>query len=200
VYTQFPSLATNNFIPSNTPGAISHTVGQSTPVPSIIPIVSIRLGPSVDSGLIGEIGARDLVNRMQLALDSVGLLATHDVEIKLVLNGQLDNVGWVGVGKPSLTQVISHVDGNTVTGGTTIFTFRASGAAPDAAGKRIARNESFSISNILSLGNSILGGNNVYPDGPDILTIAVSPLDTSSITVNTPMSVSGRLSWSESQA
>jgi hypothetical protein len=137
---------------------------------------------------------------MQLDLDSVGLLTTHDVEIQLVLNGQLNNVGWLNVGIPSLSQVVGHLDGDVVSGGTTIFTFRASGNSPDAAGKRTARNESFSIASILSLGNSILGGDAVFPDGPDVLTIAVAPLDTSSITVNTPMSISGRISWSESQA
>lgn len=199
-FPQFPSLSTNGFIPSATAAGISHTVGQATPVPAVIPIVSIRLGPSVDSGLIGPIGQRDIINRMQLDLDSVGLLTTHDVEIQLILNGQLNNVSWANVGRPSLSQVIGHLDGDTVTSGTTIFTFRASGNAPDAAGKRTARNESFSIASILSLGNSILGGDAVFPDGPDILTIAVSPLDTSSITVNTPMSISGRISWSESQA
>jgi hypothetical protein len=199
-FPQFPSLATNGFIPSSTSAAIAHIVGQATPVPAVIPIVSVRLGPSVDSGLIGPIGSRDIVNRMQLDLDSVGLLTTHDVEIQLILNGQLDNVNWANVGRPSLSQVVGHLDGDNIEGGTTIFTFRASGNSPDSAGKRTARNESFDISSILSLGNSILGGDNVFPDGPDILTIAVSPLDTSTITVNTPMSISGRISWAESQA
>ena len=199
-FPQFPSLATNGFIPSATSAAIAHTVGQATPVPGVIPIVSVRLGPSVDSGLIGPIGSRDIVNRMQLDLDSVGLLTTHDVEIQLILNGQLDNVNWTNVGRPSLSQVVGHLDGDNIEGGTTIFTFRASGNSPDSTGKRTARQESFDISSILSLGNCILGGDGVFPDGPDILTIAVSPLDTSTITVNTPMSISGRISWAESQA
>jgi hypothetical protein len=200
VFPSFPSLASNNFIPSTTSAVISHTVGQATPVPSVIPVVSVRLGPSVDSGLIGSVGQRDIINRMQLDLASVGILTTHDIEIRLILNAELDNVGWSNVGRPSLSQVISHIDGDVVTSGTTIFTFRASGNSPDAAGKRTARSEAFDIGSILSLGNSIIGGDNVFPDGPDILTIAVSPLDTSTITVNTPFSTSGRISWSESQA
>jgi len=53
------------------------------------------------------------------------------------------------------------------------------------------------------LGTSILGGgntlsvpttaNNIYPDGPDILTVCVTPLTSNAATV-------ARLSWTEAQA
>ena len=58
----------------------------------------------------------------------------------------------------------------------------------------------FDISQIIDLGNSILGGDGTFPNGPDILTIALIPIDTSEINRNTPLRVSGRITWTESQA
>lgn len=191
---------TSHFIAASTSAAISHTFGTAQPVPSTIPLISIRLAPSVDGGLVGPVGQRDIINRMQLAFDSVGLLTTHDMEVKLILNGSLSNVDWQNKGIPSLTQILPHQAFDDVIGGTTVFTFRAAGNPPDASGKRTANAFASDISKLLSLGNCILGGDGVYPDGPDVLTIAVSPLNTTGVTVNSPISISGRVSWSESQA
>ena len=192
--------STLGFIAAATSAASTHTVGTDTPIPSIVPLLSVRLAPSVDSGLIGNTGVRDIINRMQLTLRSVGLLSTHDVEIQLILNAQLDRVTWTGVGTPSLCQYITHSNDDTVSGGTKIFTFRASGGPENTDGRKSANSFSADISEILSLGNSILGGDGVYPDGPDILTVAVAPLNTTGITINAPFSVSSRISWAESQA
>jgi len=175
-------------------------VGTDTPIPSLIPLLSARLAPSVDSGLIGNTGVRDIINRMQMTLKSVGLLTTHDVEIQLVLNAQLDRVTWTTVGAPSLCQYITHSNEDTILGGVKVFTFRASGGPENASGRKSANVFSADISEILSLGNSILGGDGVFPDGPDILTVAVAPLNTTGITINSPFSVSSRISWGESQA
>ncbi len=193
-------LATTGFIPASTTSALTHTFGSITPVPDLIPIISLRLAPSVDGGITGVIGEKDIITRMQLALNSLGILTTHDVEVRLVLNGQLDNVSWKSQGVPSLSQLISHNAFDTVTGGVAIFSFRAAGNPPDSSGKRTANAFSADISTLLNLGNSILGGDGVYPDGPDILTLAIAPLNTTGITINSPLSVSGRVSWQESQA
>ena len=56
------------------------------------------------------------------------------------------------------------------------------------------------LSELLELGNSILGGDSIFPAGPDLLTVAVQPQNSSGIDQNTPFRVSGKLSWSESQA
>jgi hypothetical protein len=50
------------------------------------------------------------------------------------------------------------------------------------------------------LGNSILGGDGTFPNGPDILTISIIPIDTSDINAVTPLKVSSRITWTESQA
>ena len=192
---------TTGFIPTATSyGGVQHIVGTDTPIPTLIPLLSIRLAPSVDSGLVGLTGVRDIINRMQLALQTVGLLTTHDVEIRLVLNGALNQYNWQNIGRPSLCQFISHGNDDTVTGGTTVFTFRATGGSTEASGKKLANVFNQNIDNLLSLGNSVLGGDGVFPDGPDVLTVAIAPLNTSGITVNSPFSLSSRVSWSESQA
>jgi hypothetical protein len=50
------------------------------------------------------------------------------------------------------------------------------------------------VDELFELSNSILGGDSVFPDGPDILTIAVSRLtDADTLT-------SAKMSWSEAQA
>lgn len=193
-------LGTTGFIATGTSQAIAHTLGSATSIPSIIPLISIRLSPSVDSGLTGALGDRDVINRMQMSLQTVGASTTHDIELRLVLNAQLNNNSWVSQGIPSLSQILLHDNTDTVLNGINVFNFRASGNAPTSSGLRTANTFSADISTILSLGNAILGGDGVFPDGPDILTLAAVPLSTSGITVNSPFSVSGRITWNESQA
>ena len=53
---------------------------------------------------------------------------------------------------------------------------------------------------LLEIGNSMLGGDGIFPAGPDLLTLAVQPQTTSGVSNSTPFTVSGKISWSESQA
>jgi hypothetical protein len=190
-------LGSVNFIASGVSSAITHTLGSEASIPTLIPLISIRLSPSVDSSLTGALGVRDVVNRMQVSLQSVGASTTHDVELRLILNGQLSSNDWITQGVPSLSEILVHNDNDTVNDGVNIFNFRASGNSPSASGLRTANTFSADISSILALGNAILGGDGVYPDGPDILTLAAVLLSSSGITVNSPFSVAGRITWSE---
>jgi len=45
-----------------------------------------------------------------------------------------------------------------------------------------------------------LGGDGIFPSGPDLLTLLCQPTNTTTITGASPFIVSGKLSWSESQA
>jgi hypothetical protein len=46
-----------------------------------------------------------------------------------------------------------------------------------------------------------MGGNSTYPDGPDVLTVVARLVeDPSTVTTANPFIISGRISWSESQA
>ena len=164
-------------------------------IPLNIPLVSIRLAPSVDSSITGSLGEREIINRMQLALDSVGILTTHETEISLILNPSLSTDTFENVDDPSLCQLVKHASGDTVSGGSVILSFRASGAGSGATSST-----TFDLSRISSLGNSILGGDGIYPNGPDLLTVVANIVDSSDVSASTPYQISARITWSESQA
>jgi len=169
-------------------------------IPSLIPLISIRLAPSVDNSLTGQVGLREIINRMQLTLRDIGTLTSHDCEIRLMLNSFPDNKTWQKVTSPSLTQLLYHQVGDTIDGGTNIFSFRASGGVPDTSNKRSAVNSVQDLSDLVTLGNSILGGDGIFPDGPDLLTVCASPLDLAGISVASPFTITSRITWTESQA
>jgi hypothetical protein len=157
-----------------------------------VPILSIRLAPSVDTSLIGPLGERDLVNRMILRMNSTGLVVgntnSRPASVRLILNGNLSQSAYfTNYGAPSLCQIIKHTGqvADTVTGGVTIFEFRAAVNSPITQ----------ELKELVELGNSILGGDYVYPNGPDVLTLAIVPTDTAAATT-----VTARLTWVESQA
>jgi hypothetical protein len=179
------------------PGGTDETVNLGT---DIIPLVSLRLAPSVDNAISGFLGERDIINRMQLKLNEVGLILTHDSEIKLILNGDLSKVAWENVNSPSLSQLQKHNAAEKITGGTEVFSFRAAGGGTDSTGARLSNSTNFSLEQLIDMGNSILGGDGVFPNGPDILTVAVQVVDTADISASSPFKISGRITWSESQA
>ena len=190
----------------NVPNATSVSIGAPASggdivdVSSLIPLVSLRLSPSVDNNLIGGVGERDIINRMQLKLNELGISVSHDSRISVILNGALSNIEYENVGSPSLSQYVAHGAGDTIQDGTTIYQFRASGGAIGANGERTVATQTFDLSRLIDLGNSILGGDGVFPNGPDIITICASALDTTSVNSTAPFQVSSRISWSESQA
>ena len=165
-------------------GSLNNTSG-----PNYQPLISLRLSPSVSSGLTGKLGDRDVINRMQLRLKEIGISSTQLVDVKVLLNPRLNNLNFQAVDNPSLTQVVEHTSADTVSGGVQVYNFRGAGASGGAEGTTTV-----DVSTLFELSNSILGGDSIYPDGPDILTIAVSRL-TGSNTVT-----SCKLSWSEAQA
>jgi hypothetical protein len=166
-------------------------------------LFSIRVSPSVDNGVSAAFGARELINRMQLtlrALDITTSTANANLLVTAVLNGTPStSTNWTNaVGNvsgrinSSLAQIADYSSGGstTVSGGeVTAGFFVGSGA------------NSIDLSQVRDLGNSILGGGGtnsntqIYPDGPDTLTIVVQNLS-----LTTPASVFGRLSWTEAQA
>ena len=180
----------------------AETVGTTgVDLSSNIPLISVRLAPSADNNLIGELGERDIVNRMQLKLQELGISVSHDANISVILNGSLSNLTYSNVGSPSLSQYVAHQSGDTVDEGITIYQFRASGGATDAStGKRLVSSNAFDLSQLTDLGNSILGGDGVFPNGPDIITICASVINTADIDSTSAFQVASRISWSESQA
>lgn len=193
LYTSYPATTTNP-----TGGSFSTitsgdtlTLGESETIDLTrpLPLVSIRLAPSVDNGLTGPVGEREIINRMQLALKSAGVTANQDIEVFIILNSLPSQIIFEDAQKPSLSELLRHSAGDTLLDGTTIYSVKVSNGSVD-----------IDLSDLLEIGNSILGGDSIFPAGPDLLTLAVQPQDTSIITTNNPFFVSGKVSWSESQA
>ena len=194
----YPSVTSSDTVSIGAPAAGS---GDDVDLQNEVPLISIRLAPSVDNNLTGALGQREIVNRMQLQLKQLGITLSHDCTVDLILNGEISNRSFVTVTNPSLSELVKHPAGDRVIGGTKIFSLRASGGQENAAGtKRLSATSDFDISQISDLGNSILGGDGTFPNGPDILTIAIRPIDTSDINATTPLKVSSRITWTESQA
>jgi hypothetical protein len=181
-------------VASGSGGSDTISVPQ-TLVGTPVPILSLRLAPSVDSSLVGALGDRDILNRMQIALQQVGVVVqnvnSRPVSVRLILNGALaQQFYFANYGAPSLTQIIKHTGQaiDSIVGGVTIYEFRATAST---AGNVTVQE----LGELIELGNSILGGDYVFPNGPDVLTVCVVPTDTAAVT-----SVTARITWKESQA
>jgi hypothetical protein len=168
------------------------------------PLISIRPSPCVDSGLSGILGQREIINRMQMVLRQVDIYTTSSgfggganmsFLITLRLNGRVSGGTFTNAGGSSLSQVAFHSSGQTVAGGEDIFGFFTN--TPGVSSEELTL--------VRDLGNSILGGGNsfnvptsfanVFPDGPDMITICAT-----NVTVNTTNSINARISWTEAQA
>jgi len=159
------------------------------------PLVSIRIAPSVDNGLTGVLGSREVINRMQLVMRGISAFTSGNTFlITLRLNGRVSAGQFAQVGGSSLAQVAVHASGTTITGGETVFGFYTSPGV-----------NTEDLNQVRDLGTSILGGGtsntcptgfqNLYPDGPDIITICAT-----NVTATTTNSVLARISWTEAQA
>jgi hypothetical protein len=162
-----------------------------------VPLVSLRISPSVDNGLTGVLGARDIINRMQLVMRSLSTFATGTgitFLITLRLNGRVSAGQFASVGGSSLSQIAIHGSGTTITGGETVYGFYTTAGV-----------QTEDLNLVRDIGTSILGGasnnlcpttaNNLYPDGPDIITICAT-----NVTGVTTNSILARISWTEAQA
>jgi hypothetical protein len=162
-------------------------------------LISIRVAPSVDNGQIGAFGAREIVNRMQLKLDSLGITYSGTVQpllVTAILNGTPSSAtAWTNavanasVQNSSLAQIASYAAGSTTVSGGEV-----------AGGFFVQGTDRLDLTKVRDLGNSIRGGGgansntNIYPDGPDTMTILVRNLGSANATVF------ARLGWTEAQA
>jgi hypothetical protein len=181
------------------------TYGMTTP--TVIPagasraLFAIRVAPSADNGIAAAFGQRDLINRMQLKLNALGVstkTASSNYLVRAFLNATPSTAatwttpteGAAGIANSSLSQIAVYPTASavTVTGGEITGGFLSAGT------------DSIDLTQLRDLGNSILGGGStssatqLYPDGPDTLTIVVTNLGSASI------DILGRLSWTEAQA
>jgi hypothetical protein len=141
---------------------------------------------------------------MQLQLQSLGIsiaTITGSVATNLLVRANLNGTPstattWsnavgndASVVNSSLAQIADFANaGTTISGGETV------------AGFFVNTTDRLDLTSVRDLGNGILGGggttvnSQIYPDGPDILTITATNL--SPIAIN----LVGRISWTEAQA
>lgn len=158
-------------------------------------LISLRLAPTVDAGLTGVLGGREVINRMQLTLRSMGAFSTGSFfRIELILNGRVSAGTYSAAGGSSLAQVVLHGSGTTITGGESVYSFFTD----------LNNSTSQDLTLVRDLANSILGGgtvltaptttNNLYPDGPDTITLVATAVSNSTNVIN------ARINWTEAQA
>ena len=155
------------------------------------PLLTIRLAPSVDYGIPGFYGVRNLVNRSLLALRTIGVVANGQFTVTAKINGSSTlfetDSNWNAAGNGSISQYINHTGSTEVTGGDVVGIFLT-----DEGGTR-STSSTLDISEIRNLSNSVLGGPNSFPDGPDTLTIFAKNNGVSAA------SIQCRISWTEAQ-
>ena len=160
-------------------------------------IIALRVAPSVDNGIAGNFGTRELVNRMQLVLSQVDISSNGKFFVELVLNPVPDIQGiWIPVGGTSIAQYAIMNVNTQLIGGEVIFGFYSDNGV-----------NQYSLDEVKELSNSILGGgsNNfdtstganptgIFPDGPEVLAIRATNI------TNQQKFIDARFSWKEAQA
>jgi hypothetical protein len=168
-------------------------------------ILGLRLAPSVDNGVVGNFGRRELINRMQLVLRALDVLSEGQFFVELVLNPiPSGTFSWQNIEGTSLAQYCtfgssgSSLQSDT---GETIYGFYAGGVDGDAVP------QSYSLSAVKEISNCILGGGTdnyvassapnptgVFPDGPETIVVVVTNIGGFSAKID------ARISWTEAQA
>lgn len=179
--------------------------GTTTPLTitnnTTVPVMAIRIAPSVDNGTTGLLGIKEVINRMQLQLSDMAAVSSGVLLVNLILNGYC--TGFTGLFGPvstgtqvssSLAQIaVNTANTATITGGESVTALYSSGV------------NSIDLGNVRDLGTAILGGGTantvptaqagLYPDGPDIMYVVVTNNSGASVTLN-----GARLNWKEAQA
>ena len=176
------------------------TTALSLNAGTTVPVMAIRVAPSVDNGTTGLLGTKEIINRAQLQLADMAAVASGAVLINLVLNGFCTgfsgSFGSIATGSQvtsSLAQVAVNTSNTaTITGGESVTALYANGV------------QQLDLSAVRDLGNSILGGGTTntiptsqagfYPDGPDILYVVATNTTASAVTLL------ARVNWKEAQA
>ena len=163
--------------------------GTTSPTTAFV----MRLSPSVSNGLPAALGGAELINRAQLILNNMtvnfqgpnarflveGILNPNNISTTATTFSYLYNTSATstnnpsGAVQPSFTQIapntaISYTALNYASGGERLFaipvTFTNSGQ--------------LDLSTVKQLGNSGIPGQNIFPDGPELLAINITSLTT----------------------
>lgn len=142
----------------------------------------IRLAPSVSSGQVGALGAKELLNRSQLLLQEISAALTSGtnpgvVQVEGVLNPKnFASATWSSLnaeavgGQPSLAQVATSItwsSGTFALPGEQVFAFHAPSTTSGTTVDRL------NLDSLKELTGAPLGGDFKYPDGSDIMAVNI---------------------------
>ena len=189
---------------------------------------AMRLAPSVSNQIPGDLGARDLVNRAQLILNTMlvnfsganigtttgarylveGILNPNNVSTTATTWSYLYNSPYAtrdnpsGAIQPSYTQVaFGNITGAANQTGAISFTsntYARGGERLFAIPVNYTNSGQLDLSTVKQLGNSGIPGYNIYPDGPELLCINITAVVPTAPGVNATGEI--QIQWTESQA
>lgn len=160
-------------------------------------VLLFRSAPSVSNTIPGLLGQREVLNRSQTQFDSIAINNTsgRNLEIAGVLNpsnalggegfwinANRTTVGVATVFQPSFAQYNTTFT-SIPTDGEVLFRFLS-----------LSGNTTFDLTKIKEVQNSIIGGDNTFPDGPEVLALVVANQNNQSATFDIT------LRWTEAQA
>lgn len=156
------------------------------------PLLSLRMAPCVHEGRPAKMGIGEIVNRMQIVMKMVNMTTTHTCELHVLYNAKFEKIQnqWSNVYHPSLSQSLYHDKYDVLHEQRTNTMFKV---RCNQGSSRI------SLEDLPPLSNSILGGNDKYPEGPDIVTLAVKIMQYNDITIGHPLTATACLSWYETE-
>ena len=183
--------------------SIGTSTGRSIASGATKGILAIRVAPSIDNGISGGFGARELTNRMQLVMRDCQIVSNGVFFVELLLNPLCDtSATWQNVGGTSLAQYAVLGNNAELIGGEVVYAFYA-GDAGFASGAA-----SISLKDVKEISNCILGGGKstyddatptgVFPDGPEVLAVRVTNI--AGGFGSSAKSADFKFSWTEAQA
>ncbi len=160
-------------------------------------VLLFRPAPSVSNTIPGVLGQREVLNRSQTKFSSIGInnISGRNLEIAGVLNpsnsiggtgfwinANRTTVGIATVFQPSFAQYNTSFT-SIPTDGEVLFRFLS-----------LSGNTQYDLTRIKEVQNSIIGGDNTFPDGPEVLALVVANQNNQSATFDIT------LRWTEAQA
>jgi len=178
-------------------------------------LFSVRIAPSVDNGVPAAYANREVVNRMQLILRTLDIAAltpsgvNANLLARIVINGIPYNAVVGSNLQTTWTNAVNSAAGIVNSSFAQIADYSQSGGNTQVYGGEVTGGffigsgaNSVDLSLVRDLGNAALGGGyepyphrNIFPDGPDVLTVLVTNVGNVGVAT-----VLGRLSWTEAQA
>ena len=142
-------------------------------------VLLFRLAPSVSNTIQGDLGDREIINRSQVLLKRLEVTATAKMEVYGVLNPTNISSSF---GYTSSAAV--QVQGSNVTATQPSFSqYSTSFTSAPTQGEILFRitvpasaalKSEIDLTQVKDLNNSIFGGRNTFPDGPDVLAIVAT--------------------------